>query len=241
MESPQQTISTVMTNYRNFQGNFNLDKSGFDPKMPGHVTYHQMITRQQPRTVKTIGAGIGLPVEVRREMALMLDDHQCALSVALHQYNKHHWMSEGAEGFISLHELLEEHIAKTQKHIDAVGERVARLGGVPTAHPVTQHELSYIKHEVEGRYSIRDFLLNDLEHELKIQEMLRRTISRAHELKDFGTVEVLEEVLREREDLGYHLYSVLEDDTLVRGMDHLMDKRDDRAGDRPMNPDTHLQ
>ena len=34
MESPQQTISTVMTNYHNFQGNFNLDKSGFDPKMP---------------------------------------------------------------------------------------------------------------------------------------------------------------------------------------------------------------
>ena len=194
-----------------------------------------MITRQQPRTVKAIGSGIGLPVEVRREMALMLDDHQCALSVALHQYNKHHWMSEGAEGFISLHELLEEHIAKTQKHIDMIGERVARLGGVPTAHPVTQHELSYIKHEVEGRYSIRDFLRNDLEHELKMQEMLRRTISRAHELKDFGTVEVLEEVLVDREDLGYHLYSVLEDDTLVRGMEHLMDKRDDRAGDRPMS------
>ena len=52
MESPQQTISTVMTNYRNFQGNFNLDKSGFDPKMPGHVTYHQMITRQQPVLLK---------------------------------------------------------------------------------------------------------------------------------------------------------------------------------------------
>jgi hypothetical protein len=31
MESPQQTISTVMTNYRNFQGNFNLDKSGYEP------------------------------------------------------------------------------------------------------------------------------------------------------------------------------------------------------------------
>ena len=27
----------------------------------------------------------------------MLDEHQCALTVALHQYNKHHWMTEGAE------------------------------------------------------------------------------------------------------------------------------------------------
>lgn len=112
---------------------------------------------------------------------------------------------------------------------------------MPTAHPVTQHELSYTKHEVEGRYTVRDFLRNDLEHELKIQEMLRKQIIRAHELKDWGTVEVLEEVLLDREDLGYHLYSVLEDDTLMRGMRHLIDNREDIAGDRPMDPATKQQ
>ena len=238
---PPHGIGAVLTNMSNFQGQFNMDKSGFNPAMPGHTTNHDMILRQEPRTVKQIGAGIGLPVEIRHEMALQLDDHMCALTVALHQYNKHHWMSEGAEGFLSLHELLNEHIKETQKHIDEVGERVARLGGVPTAHPVTQHELSYIKHEAEGRYTIRDFLRNDLEHELKLQEMLRRTIRRAHELGDYGTVEVLEDVLVDREDLGYHLYSVLEDDTLVRGMGHLLDGRTDIAGDRPMNPNTKLQ
>lgn len=218
----------------NFQGTFNLQKSGFDDKMPGHTSNHSMVFRQQPRTVKVEGAGIGLPTSVRHEMALMLDDHLCALNVALHQYTKHHWLTEGAESFFSLHHMLDEHVQKTQEHIDKIGERVARLGGVPTAHPVTQHELSYIKHEVEGRYSMRDFLRNDLEHELKLQEMMRKQIERAHQLKDFGTVEVLEEVLVDREDLGYHLYSVLEDDTLVRGMDHLISARDNRAGDRPM-------
>jgi len=230
-----------MTNLANFQGQFNLDKSGYNPSIPGHGTNHDMITRQQPRTVKQVGAGIGLPYEVRLEMALQLDDHQCALSVALNQYRKHHWLTEGAEAFISLHHLLEEHIEKTSKHIDEIGERVARLGGVPTAHPVTQHELSYIKHEVEGRHSIRDFLRNDLEHELKIQQMLRKTIRRAHELGDFGTVEVLEDILVEREDLGYHLYSVLEDDTLVRGMRHLVDGQYDMAGDRPFPTGSKLQ
>ena len=195
-----------------------------------------MIVRQQPRTAKKVGCGISLPLEVRQEIALMLDEHQCALTVALHQYNKHHWLSEGAEGFISLHHLLEEHIEKTMKHIDDVGERVARLGMVPTAHPVAQHELSYIKCEPEGRYSIRDFLRNDLEHELKIQQMLRKTIERAHQLKDYGTVEVLEDILVEREDLGYHLYSVLEDDTLVRGMEHLISQSGNISGDRPMDP-----
>lgn len=238
---PPQDLNIVTANAMNFKGEFNLNKSGFDPNMPGHSSNHDMVFRQQPRTVKKEGCGISLPYQVRHEMALMLDDHQCALSVMLHQYNKHHWMSEGAEGFLSLHELLNEHIQQTQKHIDSVGERVARLGGVPTAHPVTQHELSYVKHEVEGRYSIRDFLRNDLEHELKIQQMMRKQIVRAHELQDFGTVEVLEEILKDREDLGYHLYSTLEDDSLLRGMRHLVDGQNDLAGDRPMDPSSKLQ
>lgn len=236
-----QDIMTAVKNAGNFKGSFNLDKSGFNTNMPGHVTNHEMILRQQPRTVKQEGAGIGLPYEIRKEMALMLDDHQCALTVAMHQYNKHHWLTEGAESFLSLHELINEHIKVTQKHIDEVGERVTRLGGVPTAHPVTQHELSYIKHEAEGRYSMRDFLRNDLEHELKLQDMLRKTIRRAHELGDYGTVEALEEVLKDREDLGYHLYSVLEDDSLMRGMTHLVDGQNDIVGDRRVNSENKLQ
>ncbi|MGI6331630.1 MAG: Dps family protein [Zhaonellaceae bacterium] len=234
-------IQSAVNNMGNFQGSFNLDKSGFNPNMPGHETTHDMVLRQAPRTVKKEGAGIGLPYEVRHEMALMLDDHMCALTVALHQYNKHHWLTEGAESFLSLHHLLDEHIEKTIKHIDMIGERVARLGGVPTAHPVTQHELSYLKHEVEGRYSMRDFIRNDLEHELKLQDMLRKQIKRAHELGDWGTVEVLEEVLLDREDLGYHLYSVLEDDTLVRGMEHLLDEKSNKVGDGSVQNNNILQ
>lgn len=216
---------------------FKLNKSGFDPKMPGHTSTHEneMILRQEPRTAKKQGSGISLPYETRLEMGLQLDEHMCALNVALHQYTKHHWLTEGAESFLSLHHLFEEHIEKTIKHIDKVGERVARLGVVPTAHPVTQHEISYIKHEVEGRYTMRDFARNDLEHEIKIQGMLRKTIDRAHQLKDFGTVQVLEEVLVDREDLGYHLWSLLEDDSIVRGMTHILDGKSDLADNRHLN------
>lgn len=233
-------LRIAMSNANNFKGTFNLEKSGFNPAMPGHVNNHEMILRQEPRTVKKEGAGIGLPYEVRSEMALMLDDHLCSFNTAMRQYQKHHWLSEGAESFLSLHELLNEHIEQTSKHIDEIGERVSRLGGVPTAHPVAQHELSYIKHEAEGRYSMRDFLRNDLEHELKIQEMLRKQIDRAHELRDFGTVEVLEEVLKDREDLGYHLYSVLEDDSLFRGMTHLVNEYN-KAGDGRVESNNKLQ
>ncbi len=216
---------------------FKLDKFGFDPNMPGHDTKHQkdMVLRQEPRTARKEGSGISLPYDTRHEMGLQLDEHLCALSVALNQYTKHHWLTEGAESFGSLHHILDEHIDVTKKHIDMVGERVARLGVVPTAHPVTQHELSYIKHETEGRYTMRDFLRNDLEHEIKIQGMMRKTIKRAHELNDFGTVQVLEEVLLKREDFGYHIWSLLEDDTLVRGMTHLLDGQNDIANTRHLN------
>ncbi|WP_207706901.1 ferritin-like domain-containing protein [Alkaliphilus pronyensis] len=88
---------------------------------------------------------------------------------------------------------------------------------------------------------MRDFIRNDLEHELKIQEMLRRTIDRAHELKDYGTAEVLQGVLIDREDFGYHLYSVLEDDTLIRGMEHLISRHDNIMGDGQVNPSNKLQ
>ncbi|TXC89439.1 ferritin Dps family protein [Metabacillus litoralis] len=216
---------------------FKLNKTGFDPQMPGHQSNHQdkMILRQEPRMARKEGSGISLPYETRQEMGLQLDEHNCALNVAMNQYTKHHWLTEGAESFGSLHHILDEHIDVTKKHIDMIGERVARLGMVPTAHPVTQHELSYIKHEVEGRYTMRDFLRNDLEHEIKIQGMMRKTISRAHELNDFGTVQVLEEVLLKREDFGYHIWSLLEDDTLVRGMKHLLDGEDDIASNRKLN------
>jgi starvation-inducible DNA-binding protein len=189
--------------------------------LPGMVPGHQMFKRQNPQTVK--GSGISLSHEIRMEMAQKLDEHNCALHVALHQYNKHHWLTEGPESFLSLHHLLDEHVEKTIEHIDKIGERIARLGGIPTAHPVTQHEMSYIKHEAEGRYTMRDMLRNDLEHEMKIQQKLREQIKRAHDLQDFGTVEALEEVLLKREDLAYHIYSVLEDDTLVRGLSHVLE------------------
>ena len=70
---------------------------------------------------------------------------------------------------------------------------------------------------------------------------IRKHIKRAHDLQDFGTVEVLEEVLLDREDLGYHLYSILEDDTLVRGMEHLIDAKSNKAGDGVVRSNNNLQ
>lgn len=222
-ETPKE-IQDVMVNMSKFEGSFNTEKTGFDAEIHGHSTNIHMTLRQQPRTVKQEGTGTRLEFGVRKEMALMLDDHLCTFTVALHQYNKHYWISEGAESFSSLNDLFRVQRDTTQKHIDIMGKRISRLGGVPTSHPETQHELSYVKHEVEGRYSVRDFVRNDLEMELKIQDMLTKQIARANEIKDYGTVNILEQILSEREEIGHKFYSLLEDDTLVRGMKHLLDE-----------------
>ncbi len=211
----------------------NLDVNQAKMNLPFMQPNPNMTLRQNPQTVK--GSGISLPQEVREEMVQKLDEHNCALHIMLHQYGKHHWLTEGAESFLSLHHLLEEHIEKTMEHIDKVAERIARMGGIPTAHPVTQHEIAYLKHEEEGRYTMRDMLRNDLEHEMLVQQKMREQIQRAHQLHDFGTVEVLEEIVVNREDLAYHLYSVLEDDSLTRGMMHMDENRDiirERKADR---------
>jgi starvation-inducible DNA-binding protein len=211
----------------------NLDVNPAKMNIPFMQPNPNMILRQNPQTVK--GSGISLPHDVRQEMVQKLDEHNCALHVMLHQYSKHHWLTEGAESFLSLHHLLDEHREKTFDHIDKIGERIARLGGIPNSHPVTQHEISYLKHEEEGRYTMRDMLRNDLEHEMLLQQKMRDQINRAHQLQDWGTVEVLEDIVVEREDLAYHLYSVLEDDSLTRGMTHMDQDRDiiqERKADR---------
>jgi hypothetical protein len=71
--------------------------------------------------------------------------------------------------------------------------------------------------------------------------MMRKHIKRAHDLGDYGTVEVLEDILVEREDLGYHLFSTLEDDTLVRGMEHLINAQNNIAGDGIVDNRNNLQ
>lgn len=39
---PERDITLLSQNISNFRGNFNMDKSGFNPSMPGHTADHNM-------------------------------------------------------------------------------------------------------------------------------------------------------------------------------------------------------
>lgn len=63
-----------------------LDVNQPKMNMPYMEPNHPMVKRQNPQTVK--GSGISLDHQVRMEMAYQLDRHNCALNVALHQYQQ---------------------------------------------------------------------------------------------------------------------------------------------------------
>jgi starvation-inducible DNA-binding protein len=160
---------------------------------------------------------VGLPEKAAKDLVGALDTHLAAYNVLYHQYHKHHWLVSGPQ-FRDLHVFFEEHYQQVHEHLDAVAERLTLLGGIPTCSPVEQEKLSYIRHEPEGLFRIREMLRLDLECERQVCIQLRRTIGRAAELEDYGTKRLLEGLLAAAEDRAHHVEHFLEPDSLEIGL-----------------------
>ena len=132
--------------------------------------------------------------------------------VLYQQYHKHHWLVEGPQ-FRDLHLFFEEHYNQLHGIYDQFAERLTVLGVIPTCHPTNIVSLSYIQHEEEGVYSVRDMIKNDLEAEKQIAIELRKTFKEAHAEGDVATCYLLQETAFKTEDRAQHLQHFLEDDT----------------------------
>lgn len=161
---------------------------------------------------------IGLPRDVCETVIKHLDRHLGALYVMWHQYRKHHWLVVGPQ-FRDLHLFLEQNYEEVAKHGDLVAERITALGGIPTSAPAAQQKVSYVVHEPEGHFRIRDSLRRDMESEGTIALNLRKTIQDANKLGDFGTEQILKKILVHAEDRAHHLEHFLESDSLEIGRD----------------------
>ncbi len=160
------------------------------------------------------GNPVGLPDEAAKEMAKELDRHLSAFFILYQQYHKHHWLTEGPQ-FRDIHLFLEEHYNEIHGQYDEIAERLTLLGMAPTCHPANMVELSYVKHEPEGTFRVREMLTRDLVAERHISEEMRKTIKRAFELGDFATRGLLEKILIATEDRAQHVEHFLADDTLT--------------------------
>ena len=165
------------------------------------------------------GNPVGLNDNTAQELGKALDAHLSAFIIMWHQYHKHHWLVEGPQ-FRDLHLFFEENYGQVHEDYDAIAERITLLGMTPTSSPSAVAELSYIEHEPEGVYRIRESLEHDMENEKQIAVRLRDTIKKAADLGDFGTKSMLERILFRCEDRAHHCEHFLGEDTIVVGLLH---------------------
>ena len=156
---------------------------------------------------------INLPVEAAKKIVPEMDAHLASFFVLFHQYQKHHWLVEGPQ-FRDIHLHLEESYDEVHEQLDAIAERITAIGGVPTSAPSSQAKLSYIEHEPEGIFRIRDMLERDRTAEGTIAERLRSTIKLCTQNEDFGTETLLKGILLKVEDRAHHLDHFLGMDSL---------------------------
>lgn len=132
------------------------------------------------------------------------------------QYQKHHFVVEGAE-FYSLHQFFAESYEEVQGHVHELGERLNGMGGIPAASFAKLAELCCFQTEADGVFSCRQMIQNDLVAEQGIIQLLRRQAAQAESLGDRATRYLYEKILLETEERAYHLNHFLAHDSLVLG------------------------
>ncbi|MEG4810716.1 Dps family protein [Microcoleus sp. F8-D3] len=130
------------------------------------------------------------------------------------QYQKHHFVVEGAE-FYSLHEFFAESYEQVQNYVHQIGERLNGLGGVPVASFSKLAELCCFSPEPDGVFTARQMVENDLQAEQVAIDLLRRQASQAESVGDRATRYLYEQFLLQTEDRAFHLAHFLAKDSLT--------------------------
>ncbi|WP_088890745.1 Dps family protein [Leptolyngbya ohadii] len=130
------------------------------------------------------------------------------------QYQKHHFVVEGAE-FYSVHKFFDESYGAVQGYVHDIGERLNGLGGVPAASFTKLAELCCFTPEPDGIFSCRDMVRHDLEAEQAIIRVIRQQAAQAESLGDRATRLLYEQILMQTEDRAFHLDHFLAQDSLT--------------------------
>ena len=132
------------------------------------------------------------------------------------QYQKHHFVVEGAE-FYQLHQFFGESYEEVQQHVHDIGERLDGLGGVPVATFNKLAQLCCFEQEEDGVYSCRQMVEHDLTAEQAVISLIRRQAAQAESLGDRATRYLYEQILLKTEERAYHLAHFLAHDSLTLG------------------------
>ncbi len=132
------------------------------------------------------------------------------------QYQKHHFVVEGAE-FYMLHQFFGESYEQVQGHVHDIGERLDGIGGVPVASFNKLAQLCCFEPEEDGVFNCRAMVEHNLVAEQAMITLIRRQATQAESLGDRATRYLYETILLKTEERAYHLAHFLAHDSLTLG------------------------
>jgi starvation-inducible DNA-binding protein len=158
---------------------------------------------------------LGLPEDVRGEVAALLNQVLSDTRILHDLYKKSHWLMRGAT-FYQLHLLMDKHAGEQDELVDALAERIQTLGGIAVGDPRHVAELTTLPRPPDGAEEVPAMLSRLLEaHELVMREV-REAAHRADALGDDGSNDLLvSEVLRTNELQTWFVVEHLVDTPLV--------------------------
>jgi len=181
---------------------------------------------QRGREVQRFGTLRVLPIalssEARASSAQLVNRILADTTILYALYKKHHWLVAGPT-FYQLHLLFDKHAGEQLEHVDLLAERVQSLGGIAVGDPRHAAELTRIERPPDGAEEVPVMLSRLLAAHETIIGAIREAIDATDANGDWGTNDLLVEVLRRHELQVWFVSAHLVETPLV-------DARSDGAG-----------
>lgn len=135
------------------------------------------------------------PEKNRIGIVAMLQDHLAETTDLMLQAKQAHWNIRGPT-FIALHELFDKIAESTEEYVDLIAERIVQFGGIAEGTLKAVSQRSKMPEYPLSIYHGKDHV-QALAHALAYYgERARSGISKADELKDKDTADILTEISR---------------------------------------------
>ncbi len=153
---------------------------------------------------------IGLTEEQRQGVVNLLNQDLSDAYLLLVKTKKYHWDVTGPE-FRTLHQLWEEHYEKLTLNIDAIAERVRKLGGFPVGTMEGFLKVTTLK-EHSGEVPTSTQMVAQLveDHEQIIRNLREHIDNCSDSFHDAGTADFLTGLMEEHEEMAWMLRSFVD-------------------------------
>ena len=139
-----------------------------------------------------------LPISARKKAVEALNATVADLFDLYARIKQAHWNLRGPS-FIGLHKLLDEFAATVEEHVDVAAERAKALGGVVegTLRESVKNSRLKRKEEPASRSGQRDWIRELADVHAASGDHVRSAIKLVTDADDFGTADLLTDVLRD--------------------------------------------